>query len=330
MTIARRLALLPAVPILVLLALSGFIAYQLRGIHRQSRFISEMQIESLASLGNISRKITDMRVSLRNHLLAESAEEQRAPAASISKDREELPQLLAAYGDKLISDERDRRLYTEFRELSSEWAREADRLVALSAGARQKEARAALLSGYMPEVGDRLDLVLANWINHNQNLAKDAGQRAVLAIGESERHLLMATLIAVLLSGVLDILRFAESCTPSGGFKLQLSQLPTATYLEAVPYTKSSDETGELARSIAVLKDGAAQTADQRWIKANVAKITSTLPLTESLSDFGDRLLPALVPTIGLRRRGFLCDGQRRQVPPACGDVRTRRTGAVS
>ena len=109
----------------MLLALSGFIAYQLRGIHRQSRFISEMQIESLASLGNISRKITDMRVSLRNHLLAESAEEQRAPAASISKDREELPQLLAAYGDKLISDERDRRLYTEFRELSSEWAREA-------------------------------------------------------------------------------------------------------------------------------------------------------------------------------------------------------------
>ena len=75
-----------------------------------------------------------MRVSLRNHLLAESAEEQAAPAASISKDREELPQLLAAYGDKLISDERDRRLYTEFRELSSEWAREADRLVALSAG----------------------------------------------------------------------------------------------------------------------------------------------------------------------------------------------------
>ena len=48
MTIARRLALLPAVPILVLSALSGFIAYQLSGIHRQSRFISEMQIESLA------------------------------------------------------------------------------------------------------------------------------------------------------------------------------------------------------------------------------------------------------------------------------------------
>ena len=171
--------------------------------------------------------------------------------------------------------------------------------MALSAGARQKEARAALLSGYMPEVGDRLDLVLANWINHNQNLAKDAGQRAVLAIGESERHLLMATLIAVLLSGVLGYTSFRRIVYPIRGLQASVKSIADGNYLEAVPYTKSSDETGELARSIAVLKDGAAQTADQRWIKANVAKITSTLPLTESLSDFGDRLLPALVPTLG-------------------------------
>ena len=94
---------------------------------------------------------------------------------------------------------------------------------------RQKEARAALLSGYMPELGDRLDRVLANWINHNQNLAKDAGQGAVLAIGESERHLLMATLIAVLLSGVLGYTSFRRIVYPSEGFKLQLSQSPTAT-----------------------------------------------------------------------------------------------------
>jgi hypothetical protein len=97
MTIARRLALLPTVPILVLLALSGFIAYQLSGIHKHSRFASEMQIESLASLGNISRKITDKRVSLSNHSRAESAAEQPAPAAPISKDHDELSQLLAEY-----------------------------------------------------------------------------------------------------------------------------------------------------------------------------------------------------------------------------------------
>jgi CHASE3 domain sensor protein len=299
MTIARRLTLLLAVPILVLMGLGGFIAYQLSGIHKQSRFVSEMQIESLTALGSISRKITDMRVSLRNLFIAESAAEQARPAASIRSDREELTRLLAEYGDKLISDEPDRRLYTEFRELSTEWAREADKLVVLSEGGRQKEARAALLTGYMPQLGDRLDRVLANWINHNQGLAKDAGEGAVRAIDESERQLLTATLIAVLLSGILGYITLRKIVHPIRGLQASVKSIADGNYPEAVPYTKSAGETGDLARSIAVLKDGAAQTADQRWIKANVAKITSTLQRTESLSDFGGRLLPALVPLLG-------------------------------
>jgi PAS domain S-box-containing protein len=281
------------------MALGGLIAYQLSGIHKKSRFVSELQIESLASLANISRKITDMRVGLRNHLLAESAAQQSEPAASLRKDREELTRLLADYGDKWISDGRDRRLYTEFRELFTEWAQEADKLVILSEGGRQKEARAALLTGYMPQLGERLDRVLANWITHNESLAKDAGDGAVLAIGKSERQLLTATLVGVLLSGILGYITFRKIVQPIRGLQVSVKSIADGNYQESIPYTESAGETGDLARSIAVLKDGAAQTADQRWIKTNVARITNTLQRTESLPDFGERLLSGLMPLLG-------------------------------
>ena len=78
MTIAKRLALLLALPIVVLIALGGLIFYQLSGIQRKSRFVSEIQIESLAALGNISRELTETRVNLRNCLIAEQAADERA------------------------------------------------------------------------------------------------------------------------------------------------------------------------------------------------------------------------------------------------------------
>jgi signal transduction histidine kinase/DNA-binding response OmpR family regulator/HPt (histidine-containing phosphotransfer) domain-containing protein/CHASE3 domain sensor protein len=299
MTIARRLVLLLAIPILVLISLGGFIAYQLSGIEKQSRFVAELQIESLAAVGNISRKVTDMRVNLRNHLLAASAPERTKAAATVRTDRDELPRLLAAYGDKLISDDTDRRLYTEFRELSSEWAQQAERLIGLSEEGRQEEARAALFIGYMPELGDRLDRVLAAWISHNQKLAQIAGNRAVRAIAESERQLLIATVLAVFLSGILGYITFRKIVYPIKGLQASVRSIADGDYAITVPYTESFDETGELARSIDVLKEGAAQTTEQRWIKAHIAKITNTLQRTESLADFGGRLLPNLIPLLG-------------------------------
>ena len=71
MTIAKRLALLLALPIVVLVALCAFVHRELTNIQNKSRFVSELQIESLAALGNISTNITDMRVTVRNYLLAE-------------------------------------------------------------------------------------------------------------------------------------------------------------------------------------------------------------------------------------------------------------------
>ncbi len=69
MTIAKRLMILLAVPLVALVGLGVFTRIQLSKIEAQSRFVSEEQIPSLAVLGNLSRTVTLLRVNVRSHLL---------------------------------------------------------------------------------------------------------------------------------------------------------------------------------------------------------------------------------------------------------------------
>ena len=68
MTIAKRLILLLAVPLLALLGLGIFSRLQLANIEERSRFVAESQVESLAMLGNVSRSFAELRVYVRSHL----------------------------------------------------------------------------------------------------------------------------------------------------------------------------------------------------------------------------------------------------------------------
>ena len=51
----------------------------------------------------------------------------------MAENTAELRKLLARYGDALVTGDTDRRLYTEFEELSREWARVTEQLMALAA-----------------------------------------------------------------------------------------------------------------------------------------------------------------------------------------------------
>ena len=61
MTIAKRLIVLLAVPLLILIGLGVFIPTQLARIEVQSKFLAEDQIASLAVLGNINFLYDDNR-----------------------------------------------------------------------------------------------------------------------------------------------------------------------------------------------------------------------------------------------------------------------------
>ena len=99
--------------------------------------------------------------------------------------------------------------------ISREWTGEAGRLLSIYESGGRAEARHATLRGRFPEIGQRLNEVLSEWIAHNDRLAKQASDEAVAAIRDSERRSVTAIIIALLLSGVLGYLTVRSIVHPN-------------------------------------------------------------------------------------------------------------------
>src|SRR5512134_2203504 len=137
MTIARRLLFLAGVVPLVLLVLGVLNHLELARIESRSRFVAQMQVPSVSALGHIARSFEEMRVILRDHLLAVDAAASANARQAFAARRAELDQQVRRYGDTLVSDDKDRRLLDEFRAVSGQWIAGASDVTALADAGRR-------------------------------------------------------------------------------------------------------------------------------------------------------------------------------------------------
>jgi PAS domain S-box-containing protein len=298
MTIAKRLILLLAVPLLALIGLGIFSRLQLSKIEQQSRFVAETQITSLAVLGDLSRSFEQLRANVRNCLLTDPAGQAKAQAAFEATEAE-VSRLLRQYGDQCVSDEKDRRLLNDFRADYRDWLVGARQAAKLGAEGRRDEGAAVLLERGMAAVGERLSITSGEWIKYNKDVAHAAGNTAIEAIEESRWKMLLANGTAFLLTGLLGLLTFRRIVRPIQSLETSVKSIAAGDYAREVPFTTAADETGGLARSVDVLKQGAAAMDQQRWVKSNAAKLTGELQGANSLAEFGQRLISGLVPLVG-------------------------------
>jgi len=296
--------LLLTVPLVALLGLGLFIRLQLAKVEDKSRFVSEAQIPSLAVLGNLSRTMEQLRVNVRSHLLATNPAGQAQARSAFDAGEAEVTRLLGQYGDSLVTGDRDRRLFDDYRDSSRDYIAGAKQAMALSAEGRREEG-IALLNGPLAEPGQRLSRASSEWIQHNEDLATTAGKAAIEAIASSRWRMLIANTTAILLTGLLGYLTFRRIVNPIQALEASVKTIAAGDYAKEVPFTKATDETGGLARSIEVLKRGAAAMDEQRWVKSNASKVTGELQGAASLAEFGQRLVSGLVPLLGGGVAGF-------------------------
>ncbi len=312
MTIAKRLVLLLAVPLLALVALGAFTRWQLTTIETRSRFVAELQVPSLATLGNISRTLAELRVQLRNHVLATSEAERVSVRSTFERDGAELGRLLDHYERSLISDDRDRRLLNDYRNQYRDWLDRAKQIMSSAAAGRREEASELLRDPATVDLGERLNSASVAWIRLNEELADSASRTVVESITAARWRMLAANVAAILLTCVLGFLTFLRIVKPIQGLDASVRAIAAGEYDKEVPFTRATDETGGLARSVDVLKRGAVAMDEQRWVKANVSRVTGALQSAASLGEFGQRLLSDLVPMLGGGVAGFyvLDEGQ--------------------
>src|SRR6185503_13443402 len=115
------------------------------------------------------------------------------------------------------------------------------------------------------------------WIQQNDEVATAAGQDALATIESARRNMLIANSVAILLAGLLGFLTFQRIVTPIRALETSVQAIASGDYAKEVPFTQATDETGGLARSIDVLKRGAAAMDEQRWVKSNASQLTGEL-----------------------------------------------------
>ena len=304
MTIARRLLILLGVPLLILVGLGLVVRDQLHRIESRSRFVAETRIASLALVGNVTRSYTEMRVDVRRVLLTDDAAERARARAAFAEDRAQLERGLRQYADSLVADDQDRRLLSEFGASSRDWIGGAESVLSLAETGRHEEA-IALLDGSLAESGRRLSSVSEEWIRHNETLATIAGRAAVATLEDSRRTFFLALGAAAALSLLLGLLTFRRITPPIRSLATSVKSIAAGDYSRTVPSTRAADEVGELARSIDVLKQGAAAAEEQRWVRSTAGQIGNALQGAASLAEFGKRLLSGLVPALGGGAAGF-------------------------
>ena len=266
-TIAKRLITLLAVPLLALIGLASFARLQLSEIEERSRFVAESRIVALATLGNLSRSFSEMRVNVRSYLLAGTSEQRVAARKAFDQDEQDVNRLLQQYADGLVLADRERRLLGEYQTLGREWVADAKQAMAFVDEGRPQDA-VALLNGRVSEVGVRLSMVSNEWIAYDQEAARSAGEESIAVINRFRRDMFIANSAAFLLTGLLGFLTFRRIVTPIRALESSVTTIAAGDYAKAVPFVNAADETGGLARSIDVLKQGAAAMDEQRWVKA--------------------------------------------------------------
>ena len=235
MTIAHRLTLLLALPLVVLIGLGVFVANRFNRIAQQSRFVAETQIGSVTQLTKMSRSLTALRVDIRNYLLAEDKDVQAESEKLYRQFEMDLDRQLAVYGDTLISDSKDQRFLSEFQNLQHEWRGLADQIFALIAEGRRAEASRQTVSGRFFQTGQQLNDLLVKWSDYNGEVAANAGKATATTTEQSERQLLIIIGLITLLSAVLGFLTLRSVVRPIRALQTSVQSIAGGDFRKAYP-----------------------------------------------------------------------------------------------
>ena len=304
MTIGKRLVFLVAVPLVGLLVFGIVARLRLSDIEERTRFVADNQLGSLAALSGIAASFAELRVSVRNILLAADQAERAAARATFDTNERVLARLLEEYGNSFISDERDRQFLSDVQNVNGQYIAEGRRVIALAQEGRRDEAVALFRSTAGP-TGVRLTDLSGNWIQYNKDVGTSAARSALASIEETRMQILVANVAALVFTGVVGLLTYRRIVSPIRALERSVKTVAAGDYTQPVPFTAASDETGGLARSIEVLKVGAATIDEQRWVKTSASALVGELQGATSVEEFGRRLLSRLLPLLGGGAAGF-------------------------
>lgn len=288
--------------LIIALALGVQSLSNLRAMREEARLIYDKELLGISHLKEANINLIYIGRSLRRMMLAPDASSRDRARQEIAVAEANLRRELAEARKGVFRAENIQKL-NEFEEHFARYSVRVGKAIELieKGGFESGQAAAFVSSPDFTSDANRADELLSQVARQKEAGALQSAQRAN-ELYERARQLTILLLAAGLALGALLGFVIGRSIAgPTTVLRDVVHGLASGNLEAHVPFTDYRNEIGDLARAIAVLQTEARQMEEQRWIKTNLAAISSELQRSTSFPKLAQRFLSSVAPLVGAR-----------------------------
>ena len=286
---------------LLIAILIGVNAIQsLNKMSEQAQAIYEKELLGISHLKEANINLIYMGRSLRQMMLAPDAADRKKARAAIDKASVTLKMELGE-ARKRVWREEVKKLLVTFDYQFEQYSRNVDRATAMleKEGFRTSEAVTYVSSTEFINAGNEAD----DTINAMTKIKEEGAQKiaqTLADLSEKSRAISLILLLAGLaLGGIAGLIMGRSIKRPNDRLLNSVEGLAAGKLDDAIPHADYNNEIGVMARAIKVLQNVCRNMDNQRWIKTNVAEISSRLQHADDYSGLAREFMSAACPLLG-------------------------------
>jgi signal transduction histidine kinase/DNA-binding response OmpR family regulator len=302
-TIARRLSLLLALPLLAMIGITIAAALNMFVIRDIVSSLIDRQIPNLSQASQMVQLYTNCRRAVRNHLLNEDRTLQARDEKAFAANRRDIENIIAAVEKDFAPDDNQQIEIKQIHSMLSEWFRLGARIQALHADRKTDQAQKLLAEEFDPQANQIAEKINV-WVVHINEIAKHKGALTIDTIGSAKMNIIVIALIVLIGTAVFGFFTYRSVVKPLHMLQAWVEAITRGEYEKEI-FLARKDETAALADSIRLLKKEAQAMDGQRRVKSIIAEITGQLQGASTYQEFGQILVSSLAPALGAGAGGF-------------------------
>jgi methyl-accepting chemotaxis protein len=245
--------------LLGMFAMTGGLAYMstssLTKIDSHNDELVDDLFPSALLMKEINVNMGDIRIGLRNHVLAITDEEQAAAEGQIKDAKQAFDVNMALY-EKDLKEGEEKQKFEALAQAYTGYVKAADKMLAFSVKGQDEEAK-QVINGEMKTFSDRADEQLDALVAFNTDGAKEAGAENQLTLEYTIDSVYIIVSLALLVG--IGVIAFAltQISRPINRITDVMRRLAGGDLGADVPYAGRSDEIGAMAGAVDVFKQSA-------------------------------------------------------------------------
>jgi methyl-accepting chemotaxis protein len=296
-------AKITAVVAVLLVAMTGMgllAVRNMRAINASTVDITTNWLPSVRVLGDLRASVITYRNVIREHMLAETAEEKQAAEKTLATVIEDNTKIRESY-EKLITTPEERALYNEWLQLWEKYKTGTEEVMALSRKSVGKIPQEAhdLNTKTVNKIGIEADAILKKDIDFNNAGADKAGQEAADNYASAFAMLAAILGVAIILGVAVSFYLIRDVSRGIASIVRPMQALGSGDLTAQVPHQSEKTEIGAMADTLQVFKEAliAKKAADEAAALDAEAKIERGRRVDGITRDF-ESLIGEIVETV--------------------------------